>query len=486
VIPSSFFLPPVQPCFILVGTWARRAVLVAQSKKSPEDGLMRAHRTVTKALMVVFLLLVIGVAAQAQRHGRIGHVVVIVMENRTPDNLFQDPNLIAEGADIASSGTNSKGQTIPLTPVALDNNYDLSHAHSAFVNMYDHGSMDGADKIAITCNKNATNCPPANAQFRYVNPSDVQPYFQLAEQYTFADRMFQTNQGPSFPAHQFILAGTSAPTTDSNLFAAENLQGVANANNNVGCKAPADEFVKLINPAGVENSQQYPCFDHPTLTDLLDGQGISWAYYTPTPDNLWTAPNAIQHIRNGPDWQYVVSTPNQIFTDIDNFQLPQVSWVIPDGAESDHAGGNLGEGPSWVASIVNAVGNSFYWDDTVIFITWDDWGGWYDHVAPTVVSDGRSWGSGYVYGFRVPLVVVSPSAKRGYISHVTHDFGSILHFIEQNYGLGSLGYADAYADDLSDCFIFGERAEEFQEIEAPLGKDYFINDRRAPTPPDND
>ena len=158
----------------------------------------------------------------------IQHVVVIFQENRTPDNLFQDSVLISRGADIASSGVNSLGQTIPLSPIDLGTagsnpqNYDLSHAHSAFVSMYDGGKMDGAD--LIPCSP-AANCPPnahPNPQFMYVNPSDVQPYFALAEQYTFGDRMFQTNQGPSFPAHQFILSGTSAPTATSNLFAAEN------------------------------------------------------------------------------------------------------------------------------------------------------------------------------------------------------------------------------------------------------------------------
>ena len=134
---------------------------------------------------------------------KIQHVVIIFQENRTPDNLFHGlPN-----ADIANSGVNSLGQTIPLTPIALANDYDLSHAHSAFVAMYDGGKMDGADKIPVGCKAGAVGCPPPNPQFQYVNPADVQPYFQLAQTYTFADRMFQTNQGPSFPAHQFIISG---------------------------------------------------------------------------------------------------------------------------------------------------------------------------------------------------------------------------------------------------------------------------------------
>src|SRR5215472_7039518 len=156
------------------------------------------------------------------RDAKIEHIVIIFQENRTPDNLFQDPVLFNAGADIASSGMNSSGQTVPLSPISLGTDYDISHAHSAFVTMYDNGKMDGADMITVVCSTNATNCPPPNAQFMYVNPSEVQPYFTMAEQYAFGDRMFQTNEGPSFPAHQFIISGTSAPTATSTSFVAEN------------------------------------------------------------------------------------------------------------------------------------------------------------------------------------------------------------------------------------------------------------------------
>ena len=103
-----------------------------------------------------------------------------------------------------------------------------------------------------------------------------------------------------------------------------------------------------------------------------------------------------------------------------------------------------------------------------------------------MVNDGVSWGSGYVYGFRVPLIVVSPYAKAGYISHVRHDFGSVLNLIEQVFDLPSLGYADAHADDLSDCFNFSQPPLHFQPIAAPLKAEYFLNDRRPPTNPDDD
>jgi phospholipase C len=181
----------------------------------------------------------------------------------------------------------------------------------------------------------------------------------------------------------------------------------------------------------------------------------------------------------GSAWSNVIIPQTQVLTDISNHQLAQVTWVIPDGDESDHALSNDGSGPSWVTSIVNAIGNGSYWSNTAIFITWDDWGGWYDHVAPKVINS-------YEYGFRVPLIVVSPYAQAGYISHTTHDFGSILKFIEETYGLPSLGYADVAADDFSDCFDFTQTPLKFQTISAPLSAEHFLRDRRPPTDPDDD
>ena len=437
----------------------------------------------------------------------IQHIVIIFQENRTPDNLFQDPVLIAppRSADIQNFGVNSTGQTLPLGQIDLGSNgsnpdtYDLSHKHEAFTAMCDLNTttgickMDGADLIQAGCGGVGSNCWPPNPQFMYVNPADVQPYFQMAEQYTFADRMFQTNQGPSFPAHQFIISGTSAPSEGSDLFVAENATGIVKPGNDTGCTAPVTEYVYLIDPSGNESSSMFPCADHNTLLDLLDQGNISWRYYAPSAGSLWTGPNAIQHIClpqtvngvptcMGPDWTgtspKVVLDQTQVLTDIANGQLPQVSWVIPDGKQSDHALSNDGSGPSWVASIVNSIGGRT-WSNTAIILTWDDWGGWYDHVAPPLLNS-------YEYGFRVPMVVISPYAKPAYTSHVTHDFGSILKFIEETFNLPSLGYADAPADDLADCFNFSQTPIPFKTIAAPLKADHFLNDKRPPTDPDDD
>ena len=454
------------------------------------------------------LLVFNGCGGSATQHqnpfsgGKIEHVVIIFQENRTPDNLFQDPVLVSAGADIANSGLNSSGQSIQLMAESLAVTYDLSHAHSAFVAQYDGGKMDGSNLVPVVCYVGP--CPD-NPQYFYVNPSEVQPYFQMAEQYTFGDRMFQTNQGPSFPAHQFIISGTSAPTADSNLFVAENPNNTVKGQVDAGCAASPTAYVYIIDPSGNEPSTIYPCTDHASLTDQFDAKNISWRYYTPGPNSIWTGPNAIQHMCGpnapppngtacvGSDWVnhvvlYSQQNPAPILTDISSNQLPAVSWVIPAGKNSDHAGNAASSGgPSWVAAIVNAIGNSPYWQNTAIIVTWDDWGGWYDHVPPSkVIDDGTSWGSGYVYGFRVPLIVISPYAKAAYISHVNHDFGSILRFTEETFGLSPVGYADLYADDLSDCFDLNQTPLAFHTINAPLTATHFLTDRTPPGDPDDD
>jgi phospholipase C len=139
--------------------------------------------------------------------------------------------------------------------------------------------------------------------------------------------------------------------------------------------------------------------------------------------------------------------------------------------------------------VVNAIGNSSFWSSTAIIITWDDWGGWYDHVPPPSIINS------YEYGLRVPLIVVSPYAKPAYVSHQVNDFGSILKFIEGTFALPSTvapGASPAYADalsttgDLSDCFDFSQTPLTFKTINSALKAEYFINDKRPPSPPDND
>jgi phospholipase C len=291
----------------------------------------------------------------------------------------------------------------------------------------------------------------------------------MATQYTFGDRMFQTNQGPSFPAHQYIVSGTSAVTDGSSLLAAEN-PFHANANSAGGCDSPAGSLVALINSAGSENRKSFPCYDRISLMELLDRKGLTWRYYQATSGaGLWNGPDAVLRIRTSGNFSNeVVNPPSQVLTDITKGRLASVVWVTPTALASDHAQSTNGTGPSWVAAVVNAVGESQYWDSTAIVVTWDDWGGWYDHVRPSLYNS-------YELGFRVPLIVISPYAKNHYVSHVQHEFGSILKLTEKVFGLPSLHTTDQRADDLLDCFDFSKPPTKFKHIPAPYPPSYFAS-----------
>jgi len=470
------------------------------------------------------LLALASVAAQGQDF-HFKHVVVIVQENRTPDNLFQGlcappygtcavPPTFFAPYDIQTSGWKAKAKTITPEPVALANNYDLSHAHTAFEAMCDvvpgnppTCKMDGA--AGISCGpREGTSCPP-NPQFKFVSNASgiLDPYLTLASQYGWANYMFQTNQGPSFPAHQFIFGGTSAPSPVDDakgIFAAENPTGAP-----MGCIAKSSIRVAVIAPNstpppyGVEDSSIYPCFEHQTMADLI----ADWKYYAAAPGNLWAAPDAIKHIClpsggvcTGWGAHVNATKPAQVLTDIGNCALSDLTWITPTAANSDHAKLNDGGGPSWIASIVNAIGNSTctdsvdhkaltFWQDTAIIITWDDWGGWYDHEPPTILPGVEG---DYQYGFRVPMIVVSAYTPQGYVDNTRHDFGSILRFIEYNFsnlGLteGELGFADSRStSDLREFFNPFRGPRPFKPIAAPKNADFFINDPRPPEAPDND
>jgi phospholipase C len=410
----------------------------------------------------------------------ITHVVIIIQENRSFDNLFNG----FSGANTVQYGKNSKGQSVPLESVPLANDYDLSHQHGAFVTEYANGNLDGFNLEHATCKGGPSGCPPrATAAYAYVPESDVQPYWDMAEQYTVADNMFQTNEGPSFPAHQYLISGASTISNGSEYSASENPLGPdGKAGDAGGCDSPRGSTVEIIDQRGDENRTVYPCFDRLSLMDEANEFYVSWKYYVAKlGPGLWNAPDAIEDIREGHSYDNVIAPSSQVLTDIADNNLASIVWVTPTAAESDHPSSNDGTGPSWVASIVNAIGESPYWNDTAIFVTWDDWGGWYDHVAPTIYNS-------YELGFRVPLVVISPYAKQGYVSHVQHEFGSILKFTEETFGLPSMGTTDSRADDLSDCFNFGypTHRHKFKPIRAKYSRAYFLHQPPSNANPDDD
>jgi phospholipase C len=385
--------------------------------------------------------------------GLIDHVIFIVQENRTPDFLFQG----LRGADISDTALDWQGRRVHLHQVSLAGNYDPPHGHPNFLTDYNGGKMNGFNK---GLKRGAEFLP-----FGYAPPSEVKPYHDMARQYVFADHMFQTNEGPSFAAHLYLVSGTATDRRLAPYLVADDPHNkITGGATSGGCDAPKAAFVVTIDPNDASpGPTPFPCFNPKVLTDLLDAKNVSWRYYQNNAGaGLWQAFDAVRHVRYGPDYANLVWPPQTVLSDIANNRLANVSWVIPSGTWSDHAGSHSVKGPAWVAAVVNAIGQSSYWKDSVIFVLWDDWGGWYDHVKPPLYNH-------YELGFRVPLIVISPYAKHGYVSKVQHEFGSILAFTEEAFGItkGSLGTTDVRADDLHDVFDFGQVPRTFVHIRAP-------------------
>jgi phospholipase C len=408
---------------------------------------------------------------------RIKHVVIVIQENRSFDNLFNG----FPGADTVRIGERRLGP-VNLEPVDLAYPADVDHQHRAWVTEYDGGRMDGFADVETTPKQ------PDEFPYAYVPERQVESYWMLAKRYTIADRMFQSNTGPSFPAHLYLIAGQAA-------YVASNPNQLGTTKFAWGCDSPPDARVALIGADGNEIDPGIsPCLDFPTLADAANAGGVTWRYYAPGLNqlgNIWSAYDAIAHIRFSPRWENVVSPETRILNDAVIGDLPSIAWVVPTMQDSDHpmprtatakdVGVKAGAqyGPDWVASIVNAVGHGPFWNSTAIFVVWDDWGGWYDHVPPPRLDRMG-------LGPRVPLLVVSPWAKRHYVSHVQHEFGSILKFVETVFDLPSLHTTDERADDLRDCFDFSEGPLPFESVPTFRRAAFFTQSGRLDIPPDDD
>ena len=404
----------------------------------------------------------------------IQHIVVVVQENRSFNDLFATfPGVdgTTEGRMKVSSGSDTY---VPLAEVPLKEHCDFGHGYSGFLKNYDGGAMDGFGLSSYACSGNFT------AAYQYVNPQQIQPYWIMAEQYVLGDQMFQTQGSGSFTAHQDLIAGATILNDKQTI-------SIVDTPNQTpwGCDAPPGTKTSLLKWTKTAlklkvHKGPFPCLGYETLRDLLDAKSISWKYYSPPVQGgegaLWNAFDAIKAVRYSSEWGVnVTSSDTQIFTDISYNQLPAVSWVIPNRPDSDHPGPGDDTGPSWVASIVNAIGESPYWPTTAIVVVWDDWGGFYDNVPPPFFDH---WGG---LGFRVPLIVISPYAREaypsepGYVSNTQYEFGSILKFIEDTFNLGSLGTTDARANSIVDCFDFTQAPRTFQQIPSSYSKSYFMH-----------
>ena len=341
----------------------------------------------------------------------INNVIVVMFENHTFDNYF-------------GSFPGANGVVSPPAPNPLMS--DINHSYSHAVASFNRGKLDGFN---------------SHGQVSY-QQSDIPILWNYAERFGLSDNFFTSANSNSTPNHLYMIAAQCGDIFDTNAV-------------NRFCGSTPNHLILSMNASG-EQYLRYPCVDINSVPQLLGSAGLSWRYYVQS--LVWNSPNYIKGLTGSPN---VIPNADQILTDVKQGTLANVSWVCPQGFASDHPANPVGPPQNYLAILVSAVMQSPYWQNTAIFVTWDDWGGFYDHVVPPVVD-------AYGLGPRVPLLVISSYAKQGYISHRQAEFSSLAKFVLVNWSLPSLGQRDALSttSDLTDFFDFAQtpRAPEYTNL----------------------
>jgi phospholipase C len=424
--------------------------------------------------------------------GYISNIIVIIQENRSFDNFFagypkanaptygcgvskeaSPPNAArAQGAAHCPPGD----RKIPLHRDTFESEPNLSHVFEAAIIDWHNGNMDGFTHWGHGAHSH-------DAAYAYVERSEVAPYWAMAQQYVLADNMFPTEFGPSWTGHMTLVAGTDNLRPDLAL-ADFTVGGHSN------CKAVPGTKTTTVNAARTirRGNGPYPCLDQfNTMAQVLDAATVSWRYYADRRlrSSIWSPFAAIKYVYEGSDWDNDIVVPQtRVLSDVAQGKLASVSWVTPSHRDSDHPGAHSDCGPSWVSSIVNAVGESAYWKSTAIVVVWDDWGGFYDNASPPQL-DFRG------LGIRVPSLIISPYAKQGVVIHTQYEYGSILKFIREAFSLPRIGppgqgYTDSRADSLSDSFDFTKAPRSFRPISSKYSIQEFLHERPSREPVDEE
>lgn len=404
------------------------------------------------------------------------NVVFFVKENRTFDIYFGK----FPGANGATTGKTCDGGTVPLQPMLDRSSPDISHAWDAALLAYNDGGMNCFDQIV-------PNQYPGGGPLGYqvADEADIPNYWALAKTFVLSDSFYSSLHGPSFPNHLYTIAATSGGVRDNPLDSdpdASNAPQVGPCTSSTSCPDPGEaglepsDVTPYTDKSGVwgcdadpkvrvpildeegEVENIYPCLDFQTLGDELDAAGVSWKMYAPVEGKydggfqgsggyIWTVYDAIRHMRDSPAWAEHVVPIDDFVTDAQSGSLPSVAWISTPSPVSEHTPQSVCTGENWTVSLLQALAGGPQWSQSAVFLTWDDFGGFYDHVAPTQVDM-------YGLGFRVPLIVVSPWAKGGTIDHTRAEFSSVLKFIETDFDLPPLTARDTNAVDMTQDFDF--------------------------------
>ncbi len=361
----------------------------------------------------------------------IQHVVFIVKENRSFDNYFGT----YPGANGATTAVISTGQTISLLRTPDPMPRDLGHAWFDAHTGMDNGSMDLFDILG----EGSINGDLLSMS--QLTQADIPNYFNYAQHFVLGDNTFSSLAGASFANHLYTVSAQSG-----NVFGQADLLN----QNAWGCDATPEMYVYLWNDDDTVNTV-FPCFTFETLADEMLSAGVSWRYYA-SPQGLsgysYSTLDDFSAIRYGPGWSNVVNH-TQFNSDALSGNLPEVSWLMALAGDDDHPPSAACPGENWAVNTLNAIMNGPDWNSTAVFILWDDFGGFYDHVPPPVLDK-------FGLGPRVPLLIISPYAIAGYISHTQYEASSVLKFVEERFGLPPLAERDAIANDMTDSFNFSQ------------------------------
>lgn len=339
-----------------------------------------------------------GIGRQSQS-GKIQHIVIVIQEARSFDNLF---------CGFAGADGKCQNQTIPL-----EANCTISDTFGDYQR----------DRKTGNFGKEHANCPGyQQPEYAHVPSSELTPYYEIAQQYVLGDEMFSSTGNPTFEAHQYAIAAQSDSAKDQPF-----------GKSSDGCV-----YQQLVRQFG--GGKTDACFTYKTMADLLSEAGLTWSYYRTGARrnpvvNTWDAFGWIKGGSSG------ISPSSTFLSDVCAGKLATVTWITPAFADSDLSGSLSSSGPRWVASVINAVGESQFWGSTAVVVLWSGFGGWYDHVAPPNVDRNG-------LGFRVPVLVVSPYALSGSVVHERYETASVLRFVEDTFGLGQLAASDTRAQSI--------------------------------------
>lgn len=366
----------------------------------------------------------------------IQHIVFIMKENRSYDVYFGAYNL--GNADGSTMPHLSNGTTINAPHLYDSTPLDICHDWKCNISDMDFGKMDHFDTDPSCLANGILMC---EAQ---LNGNDLPNYYAYASNFVLGDHHFTSLHATSFPNHLYTIAATSGGVISQGILASNP------SKTEVGCRADEGTTATQIQPDGY-TANMYPCYDILTLGDLLTAGGVSWKTYAPA-NIAYNAYNAINHIYNNTTvWNSIYEADTAFVSDVKAGKLPSVSWLVTLGG-NEHPPISTCLGQNWAVQEINAVMQSTqYWvnEPTLIVMNWDDFGGFYDHVPPPYEDI-------YGLGPRAPILIISPFSKPGYVSHVQTESASVLKFIEERFGLPSLGQRDAIVNDISDAFNFSQ------------------------------